>query len=61
VLVQLNGDDDATVPEAAGDSEGDDARYLLLDEPTASLDAAHAHMVLKIARREARRSAEIPM
>jgi len=62
VLVQLNGDDDATVPAAAdapGTSEGDEARYLLLDEPTASLDAAHAHMVLKIARREARRGAGV--
>ncbi|MEM1041057.1 MAG: heme ABC transporter ATP-binding protein [Bacteroidota bacterium] len=32
------------------DSDSDSGRYLLLDEPTASLDLAHQHAVLRIAR-----------
>ncbi len=37
---------------------GDDSaanRYLMLDEPTSSLDAAHAHQILKLAQAYARR------
>ena len=33
--------------------EAGDARYLLLDEPTASLDVAHELLVLKLARQAA--------
>lgn len=35
------------------------ARYLLLDEPTASLDLAHQHRVLDLARQFARRGAGV--
>ncbi len=34
--------------------DGDAARFLLLDEPTAALDLAHQHSVLKVARSVAR-------
>ena len=40
-----------------GGGEGDDGpavRYLLLDEPTSSLDLAHQHAMLKLAKRWAR-------
>lgn len=33
------------------DNPGGEARYLFLDEPTASLDPAHQHAILKLARR----------
>lgn len=36
-----------------------DNRYLLLDEPTASLDVAHAHLTLKLARDAARQGAGV--
>jgi len=42
-LIQIWSDDDST------------ARYLLLDEPTASLDLAHELLVLRLARRAAER------
>lgn len=41
----------------SGGDEGDEepaARYLLLDEPTSSLDLAHQHAMLKLAKRWAR-------
>ncbi len=40
-------------------SEDDESRYLLLDEPTSSLDLAHELMVLRLARRHARRGAGV--
>jgi iron complex transport system ATP-binding protein len=36
-----------------------DARYLLLDEPTASLDLSHQHQTLGLARRFAREGAGV--
>lgn len=48
-IAQLNLDLDADEPEAT--TQGDEqARYLLLDEPTASLDPAHAVEVLTFVR-----------
>jgi iron complex transport system ATP-binding protein len=41
---------DARAADAHADADGP-ARYLLLDEPTASLDLAHQHGVLRLARR----------
>ena len=39
--------------------EGSEARYLLLDEPTSSLDLAHELMVLRLAKRHAQRGAGV--
>ncbi|MGC2234886.1 MAG: heme ABC transporter ATP-binding protein [Pyrinomonadaceae bacterium] len=41
------------------ESNGDEPRYLLLDEPTSNLDLAHQHSTLKIARRFARENAAV--
>jgi iron complex transport system ATP-binding protein len=50
VLAQI-GFPDVGFPDAAGGA----GRYLLLDEPTASLDLAHQHATLRTARRAAAR------
>lgn len=42
----------AQVTDAAGIT-GDEARYLLLDEPTSSLDPAHQHTAMRLIRRTA--------
>lgn len=41
------------------EADGDEPRYLLLDEPTANLDLAHQHGALKIARRFALENAAV--
>ncbi|HBC53595.1 MAG TPA: heme ABC transporter ATP-binding protein [Alphaproteobacteria bacterium] len=56
ILAQL----DLPAPiERSPDRATDQARYLLLDEPIASLDPAHQHATLKIARNAARQGAGV--
>lgn len=42
-------------PESTGESETEKTRYLLLDEPTSSLDLRHQQTVMRVARRLAAR------
>jgi iron complex transport system ATP-binding protein len=50
----VDGPDDARADDAATGREAAAERYLLLDEPTSSLDPAHQHVAMRMLREQAR-------